>query len=134
MSELPKPGIVGLDHVQIEGPPGHEAQARAFYGDFLGLPELLKPAVLQPNGGVWFALPDGRQLHTGTVRAFAPRVKGHPCLRCTDLEQLLARAEGFGIAVQEDRQLAPLRRLFLNDPFGNRLEVVQGEHRGELLG
>ncbi len=134
MSELPKPGIVGLDHVQIEGPPGHEAQARAFYGDFLGLPELLKPAVLQPNGGVWFALPDGRQLHTGTVQAFVPRVKGHPCLRCTDLEQLLARAEGFGIAVQEDRQLAPLRRLFLNDPFGNRLEVVQGEHPSEFLG
>ncbi|WP_424949570.1 glyoxalase [Deinococcus sp.] len=103
------------------------------YGHFLGLPELLEPAVLQPNGGVWFALPDGRQLHTGTVQNFAPRRKGHPCLRCTDLETVLARAETFGISAQEDHQLAPLRRLFLNDPFGNRLELVEGEHPSELL-
>ena len=127
------PLITGIDHVQLEAPPGHEALARAFYGEFLGLPELLKPAALQGNGGVWFALSDGRQLHTGTVQDFAPTLKGHPCLRCTDLHTVLARAESFGIEAHEDRQLAPLRRVYLRDPFGNRLELVEGSHASELL-
>lgn len=133
MSSPAVPLILGLDHVQLEAPPGHEAQARAFYGEFLGLPELLKPLALRPNGGVWFALPDGRQLHTGVVSGFAPLLKGHPCLRCADLQSFLARADAFGIEVQEDRQLAPLRRVYLHDPFGNRLEVVEGGHASELL-
>jgi len=38
--------IVGLDHVQVVGPPGCEADARRFYGDLLGLSELRKPAPL----------------------------------------------------------------------------------------
>ncbi len=120
--------LTGLDHLQIEAPPGHEAAARAFYGGFLGLKELEKPAALQPNGGVWFALPGGQQLHTGTVPDFSPRRKGHPCFRCADLNAVLARAEAFGVEVREDAQLAPTRRVFLHDPFGNRLEIVEGEH------
>ncbi|WP_425148430.1 VOC family protein [Deinococcus sp.] len=122
------PLISGLDHVQIEAPPGHEDEARHFYGGFLGLPELPKPDVLLPNGGVWFALPDGRHLHTGVVADFAPRTKGHPCLRCPDLDAVLKRAAEFGVEIQQDFQLAPLRRAFLHDPFGNRLEIVEERH------
>ena len=125
--------ISGLDHLQIEAPPGHEAQARAFYGDFLGLSELERPLALQPSGGVWFALPGGQQLHMGTVSDFSPRKKGHPCFRCTDLNVVLAWARSFGIEVQEDAQLAPLHRVFLHDPFGNRLEIVEGEHLSVML-
>ncbi|ADV68025.1 VOC family protein [Deinococcus maricopensis] len=120
--------ITGLDHVQIEAPPAHEDAARAFYGTFLGLPELQKPAALQANGGVWFALPDGRQLHTGTVQDFTARDKGHPCLRTGDLTALLAHARAHGIPAEEDTRLAPLRRAYLRDPFGNRLEIVEGHH------
>ena len=122
------PLILGLDHVQIEAPAGHEAAARRFYGDFLGLPELQKPPVLA-GGGVWFGLPDGRQLHTGAVDSFTPRRKGHPCLRCRDLDALLSCAAASGLEAQLDAQLAPLRRAFLHDPFGNRLEVVEGQHQ-----
>ncbi|MGI8746777.1 MAG: VOC family protein [Deinococcus sp.] len=122
------PLILGLDHVQIEAPSGHEGQARAFYGSFLGLSELLKPAALQDNPGVWFGLPDGRQLHTGGADPFTPRDKGHPCLRCPDLDRLLARAAEYGLEVEVDTRLAPLRRAYLRDPFGNRLEVIERKH------
>ncbi|MDX6536175.1 MAG: hypothetical protein QOD37_516, partial [Gaiellales bacterium] len=47
--------IVGIDHVQVAAPPGCEQQARAFYGDLLGLSELEKPAPLAGRGGCWFA-------------------------------------------------------------------------------
>ncbi|ACO46723.1 glyoxalase [Deinococcus deserti] len=117
--------LLGLDHVQVNAPFGHEEQARAFFGAFLGLPELLKPEILRPNGGVWFALPDGRQIHTGVVEVFVPSSKGHVCLFCDDLEAVLTRAEQFGVLCSLDTRL-PLRRLYLSDPWGNRMEIVEG--------
>lgn len=121
------PLIAGLDHVQIEAPAGCEAGARAFFGAFLGLPELQKPAALRGRGGAWFALPDGRQLHVGVAPDFVPREKGHPALRCTDLAAFQAHCAAHGVAYRVDAE-AGVPRVFLQDPFGNRLEVVEGRH------
>ncbi|MFB9995533.1 VOC family protein [Deinococcus oregonensis] len=119
------PLISGLDHVQIEAPAGCEAEAHAFFGGFLGLPELPKPAVLAARGGAWFGLPDGRQLHIGVTPNFVPRDKGHLALRCTDLDAVTERASASGISCVPDTELAPIRRVFLRDPWGNRLEILE---------
>ncbi|WP_420594601.1 glyoxalase [Deinococcus sp.] len=121
------PLISGLDHVQIEAPAGCEAHARAFFGDFLELSEVTKPPVLAARGGVWFALPDGRQLHIGVTKDFVPRDKGHLALRCDNLDALTERAAAFQISLTLDSELAPLRRVFLRDPWGNRLEIIEVE-------
>ncbi|MEF2276707.1 glyoxalase [Deinococcus sp. YIM 134068] len=117
--------ISGLDHVQVEAPAGCEAQAWAFFGDFLGLPELAKPEALRSRGGVWFGLPDGRQLHVGVTPDFVPREKGHPALRCANLAAFCAHCQAHGIPYHADDE-AGVARVFLRDPFGNRLEVVGG--------
>ncbi|WP_216328754.1 glyoxalase [Deinococcus aestuarii] len=117
----------GLDHVQVEAPAGCEVQARAFFGAFLELPELAKPEALRPRGGVWFGLPDGRQLHVGVTPDFVPREKGHPALRCADLAAFRAHCETHGVPYRADEE-AGVPRVFLRDPFGNRLEVVHGGH------
>lgn len=119
--------ITGLDHVQVEAPAGCEAAARAFYGGVLGLPELDKPAALRANGGVWFGLPDGRQLHVGVVANFTPRSKGHPTLRTADLAAVRAHLGACGLSSRPDTE-AGVARIFLADPFGNRLEIVEGGH------
>lgn len=124
--------ISGLDHVQIEAPAGCEAQARAFFGGFLGLPELLKPEALRARGGVWFGLPDGRQLHVGVTPNFVAREKGHPALRCADLAAFQAHCDAHGVAYRADAE-AGAPRVFLRDPFGNRLEVVEGAHPARPL-
>ncbi|PNY81562.1 VOC family protein [Deinococcus koreensis] len=116
--------IAGLDHVQIEAPAGCEEQARAFFGAVLGLPELEKPPALRARGGVWFALPDGRQLHIGVTPDFVPRTRGHPALRCADLAAFVAHCGAHGVPCRPDTE-AGVPRVFLADPFGNRLEVVQ---------
>lgn len=126
------PLISGLDHVQVEAPAGCEEQARAFFGAFLGLPELLKPGALRGRGGVWFALPDGRQLHVGVTPDFVPREKGHPALRCPDLAAFRLHCDAHGVAYRVDAE-AGVPRVFLRDPFGNRLEVVEGAHAGVPL-
>lgn len=64
--------ITALDHVQLAMPKGREEDARSFFVWLLGLKEIEKPEPLAQRGGVWFALPDGRQLHLGVEEPFRP--------------------------------------------------------------
>ncbi|MGH2929403.1 MAG: glyoxalase, partial [Solirubrobacteraceae bacterium] len=69
--------IIGIDHVQLAAPRGREADARAFYGDLLGMTELPKPEQLRARGGCWFRA-GAQELHVGVDEAFAPARKAHP--------------------------------------------------------
>jgi catechol 2,3-dioxygenase-like lactoylglutathione lyase family enzyme len=119
-------GVIGIDHVQVAAPAGCEADARRFYGGLLGLPELEKPAALQARGGCWFACGQG-QLHVGVSEPFAPATKAHPALRLRDaraLAALVARLEGAGCPTRREADLPGIARAFVDDPFGNRVELV----------
>jgi len=119
--------LTGLDHVQVAAPRAAEAAARSFYGEALGLAEVAKPPNLAARGGLWFALPDGRQLHVGVTDGFAPATKAHPAFLVRDIDALRARLEQAGIATREDEPLAGARRFYADDPFGNRLEFLERE-------
>ncbi len=119
-------GVTGIDHVQVAAPPGCESQARAFYGDLLGLAELEKPAALAARGGCWFAC-GAQQLHVGVSEPFAPATKAHPALRLRDsdaLAALIAQLDGAGCPAWRDVDLPGVVRAFVDDPFGNRIELV----------
>jgi catechol 2,3-dioxygenase-like lactoylglutathione lyase family enzyme len=119
--------IRGLDHVQVAAPPDREADARRFYGELLGLAEVPKPAALRARGGAWFAVGDGgQQLHVGVERDFAPARKAHPALRVSDLDALAGRLAGAGVEIAWDDAIPGLRRFYAADPFGNRIELLQG--------
>lgn len=118
--------IVGLDHVQIAAPPGCEEAARAFYGDLLELPEVPKPAPVLARGGAWFRMPDGRELHVGVERPFAPALKAHPGLAVDSaaaLRALAERLDAAGHPPRWDEDLPGVLRFYVADPFGNRLEL-----------
>jgi catechol 2,3-dioxygenase-like lactoylglutathione lyase family enzyme len=122
--------ISGIDHIQVAAPPQREQAAREFYGALLGLAELEKPPALETRGGVWFALPDGRQLHIGVVSAeeFVPASKAHPgfAVPVAELDGLGARLDAAGVntAWDEGVTIPGVRRFHAHDPFGNRLEFV----------
>jgi catechol 2,3-dioxygenase-like lactoylglutathione lyase family enzyme len=123
--------IVGLDHVRIAAPPGCEGDARRFYGGLLGLDEVAKPAVLAARGGVWFAVGTGaagQQLHVGVEEDFAPARKAHPALVVSpgSLEVLAERLLEAGCEVRWDSALPGVARFYVDDPWGNRLELVAG--------
>ena len=120
--------IVGLDHVQVAAPPGCEADARRFYGGVLDLPELPKPAARAARGGVWFALGSGQALHVGVTEDFAPARKAHPALAVAPdrLDALAAVLSDAGIDVTWDGAIPGLRRFYVDDPWGNRIELVAG--------
>lgn len=117
--------ITGLDHVQVAAPPGAERAARRFYGELLGLAEVVKPAALQARGGVWFQI-GAQELHVGTSEAFAPALKAHPGLTVSaaGLADLAERLAAAGHAVTWDETIPTIRRFFTADPWGNRLELL----------
>ncbi len=116
--------ITALDHVQVAMPAGGKREARGFYCDLLGLDELEKPAKLAARGGAWFALPDGRQLHLGVEDPFRPSRKAHPAF-VASLDELAGRIAAGGLPVRWDEELAPRRRFYGEDPFGNKLEFLE---------
>ena len=118
--------MIELDHVQIAGPPGCEAEARRFFGDLLGLEELEKPEPLRWRGGTWFALGDGCELHVGVEEPFAPARKAHPAFRLPagELDVLATRLEAAGLRVDWDDALPGARRFYTADPWGNRIELL----------
>jgi catechol 2,3-dioxygenase-like lactoylglutathione lyase family enzyme len=118
--------LLELDHVQLAAPTGCEDEARRFFGDLLGLPELEKPGPLRSRGGVWFALGGGGQLHVGVEESFAPALKAHPAFRLSggELDELAQRLETAGKHVEWDDSLPGARRFYTADPWGNRLELV----------
>ncbi len=118
------PVVLGLHHVQLEAPPGCEEAARAFYHTILGLEELEKPANLQRRGGVWF-LCGQQQLHIGVTDPFIPRRKGHPALEVRHLERWRIRLTQAGVPISEDEPLPGYRRFYIQDPWGNRLELLE---------
>jgi catechol 2,3-dioxygenase-like lactoylglutathione lyase family enzyme len=119
--------IVGLDHVQVAAPAGCEPLARSFYGELLGLRELAKPPALATRGGVWLALGARQQLHVGVEAEFRAARKAHPALELESvpaLETLAAVLERGGHEVSWDDELRGARRFYVEDPFGNRLELL----------
>ena len=115
---------IAIDHVQLAMPAEGENAARAFYGQVLGLTEVPKPAVLAVRGGVWFSA-GGVHLHLGIEADFRPARKAHPALQVDALSELVARCEAAGYAVRRGEDLPGVTRVHVDDPFGNRLELLE---------
>lgn len=115
--------VVGLDHVQLAIPAGGEPLARAFYAGLLGMAEAAKPANLSPSG-CWFAS-GAVSLHIGVDPDFRPATKAHPALLVDDLAALRARLAEAGCVIREDKPLEGYARFFTEDPFGNRIELME---------
>lgn len=119
--------VLGLDHVQLAMPVNGEDTARSFYGDILGMPELSKPDELAGRGGVWFAC-GALQLHLGVEADFRPARKAHPALLVDDFSDLLTRLRQAKHTPREDTALPGVTRCFVDDPFGNRIELIAAQH------
>jgi catechol 2,3-dioxygenase-like lactoylglutathione lyase family enzyme len=112
-----------IDHVMIAIPPSSEDEARAFYGALLGLSELEKPATLKGRGGVWYDT-GSLQLHLGVDKLFVPATKAHVAFRVDELDKLRTVLEQAGHKTTSDDDLPGLERFHVDDPFGNRLEML----------
>jgi catechol 2,3-dioxygenase-like lactoylglutathione lyase family enzyme len=118
--------LAGVDHVQLAAPPGCEDEARRFFGELLGMKEVEKPEALRGRGGVWFQV-GAQQLHVGVEADHRPARKAHPAFSVRGYGDLLARLRSGGIAVRDDQAIPGVRRCYVSDPWGNRIELVSAE-------
>ncbi|CAN5645205.1 VOC family protein [soil metagenome] len=116
--------IRGLDHVQLAMPAGGEPEAIAFYQGLLGISAVPKPPHLALRGGCWFEDGDVK-VHLGVDADFRPARKAHPALRVEGLPALLDRLRAAGVTVVDDEPLEGHDRAYVDDPFGNRIELLE---------
>jgi catechol 2,3-dioxygenase-like lactoylglutathione lyase family enzyme len=117
-------GVVGIEHVQLAMPAGGEDAAIAFYEGALGIPHVPKPSSLAARGGCWFE-DGGVKVHLGVDADFRPARKAHPALLVQDLRSLVEALRAAGHDVRTDEPLEDYERVYVSDPFGNRLELME---------
>ncbi len=115
--------VVGIDHVQLAMPAGREDEAQAFYAGLLGLTRVPKPAPLAARGGCWFEAP-GVKVHLGVEADFRAARKAHPALVVDDLAALCSVLRAAGCEVRDGDDPSGRPQAYVDDPFGNRIELV----------
>ena len=120
---VPTPRVEYLDHVQLAMPAGDEERATAFYDGLLGIPRVAKPPELAVRGGCWFER-DGVRVHLGVEDGFRPARKAHPALAVSGLEELCVLLEAAGHPVRRTEDVPGSPQWFVDDPFGNRIELL----------
>lgn len=116
--------IQRIEHVQLAMPEGEEEKARVFYRDLLGISEAPKSAHLAKRGGAWFENGETK-IHLGVDENFIPAKKAHVAFLTGELEEIISRSKALGFRIVADDGLEGYDRVYIYDPFGNRLEFMQ---------
>ncbi|MEO7825772.1 MAG: glyoxalase [Allosphingosinicella sp.] len=120
---------LSLHHVLLAIPAGSEDACRAFWVDGVGFTELRKPPALAGRGGLWLRA-DGVEIHLGVEADFRPARKAHPGIQARDVEALAGRIARLGHAITWDELFPGMRRFYVDDPCGNRLEFLGADDSG----
>lgn len=112
---------LGIDHVQLAIPVGQEDVARAFFVGTLGMVEVPKPPAMAARGGAWFRA-GPTEVHVGAEADFVPARKAHPALLVADLREVVERT---GLDVRWSDEIEGSLRCHVDDPFGNRIELIE---------
>ncbi len=99
------------------------ARSRQFYNEVLGLREVVKPRTFD-FVALWYDL-GGQQLHL--LQKPKPDVPSprHFALRVADARVARDHFHAHGVETQETTFIPDCDRFFVNDPDGNRIEVIQ---------
>jgi catechol 2,3-dioxygenase-like lactoylglutathione lyase family enzyme len=116
--------ITAIDHVQLAMPPGEERAAEDFYAGLLGFETMAKPPNLAKRGGCWFERGAVR-VHLGVEPGFRPAKKAHVALLVDGLAELTRKLEGAGVSARGDEPLEGYDRVYVDDVFGNRIELME---------
>jgi extradiol dioxygenase family protein len=90
-----------------------------------------KPEALQRRGGRWFKSGTA-QIHLGVDSKFTAVKKAHPGIVVEGFDELVERLKSFNINFVLDDEIPQLRRMYIEDPFGNRIEIIDQRSLSDL--
>jgi len=116
--------LLRVDHVQVTAPRAREREARHFYAGVLGLRELERPRTI-PVSALSFALDEATELHVVLEEnPFRPPLGDHFAVAVADLEPVKRRLADHDVGYNPSPVRAGYERIFVRDPFGNRIEFL----------
>ena len=117
--------VTSLHHVNVTVPPELEAATKHFYGEVVGLKQVLKPATARQTGA-WFQIGEN-QLHLSVEDEESAHLSSrHVCFHVSDLAEAENKFRDAGVEIIADaRPIAGTLRFYVRDPAGNQLEIVQ---------
>jgi catechol 2,3-dioxygenase-like lactoylglutathione lyase family enzyme len=114
----------GLQHVSVPFHEGEEPLLRHFYGEVLGLTELIPPRSVAHLGLVWFSAGPGLELHFFRGSP-GPTSERHFCFDLDDLEETRQLLVSAGSDPYDDTPIPARPRFFCRDPVGNLIEFTR---------
>ncbi|ESU32325.1 hypothetical protein G3A_11975 [Bacillus sp. 17376] len=88
----------------------------------MGFEEIEKPAELKKRGGAWFQYGN---CQIGIEDSFVPARKAHPAFEIESIEGLKQHLSTLAIDFIVDDKLPGANRIYVHDPFGNRIELLE---------
>ncbi|MFP8834776.1 VOC family protein [Hydrogenophaga sp. XSHU_21] len=117
-------GVEHIDHVQLSFAGPQQSRLRHFYGQLLGLAEVR----LDSTPTLRFAAGPHR-IDLAPTEAAAPlAAPGHVALRVRNLPGIRATLLDAGLSIDETRPLPGHWRLYVADPAGNTVELLEPDH------
>lgn len=117
--------FLGLHHVLIGVPPDQKDEAHRFYEQVLGFEPLESPLESSPTGNMWWYRCGDAEFHVALVPDYQPNRRPHPAIRVRDLAALRERLRGHGIATKLDYSYVGCWRVYVTDPWDNRIEFIE---------
>jgi catechol 2,3-dioxygenase-like lactoylglutathione lyase family enzyme len=99
-----------------------DAAAR-FYGQVMGLSPAPRPSDAGGRAGCWFRVGEFEVHIAAEPGAANAQSKRHVAFEVEDIGAARRRFEDAGYAIEEGRPVPGVRRFFVRDPAGNRLEL-----------
>ncbi len=66
------------------------------------------------------------KVHIGGDPEFRPVRKAHPGLEVNGFEAMCTQLQAAGFALRPDNDLPGVRLCYVEDPFGNSIELIEG--------
>lgn len=117
--------VRAIDHIQVTSSPEAKDSMLFFYSQILGLREITKPEDLQANEGAWYVL-GNIQIHVSienSVNNAASR--RHICFQVDNLQTFAKHLQDRGVEIIHAQPIPSIKRFFIRDPGGNRLEIAE---------
>lgn len=113
-----------IHHVNVTVARDIEDAAKRFYSTVLGLEEIPRPEGQRPPGA-WYRL-GGQQLHLSIEDGVQQRSRRHVCYQVRDVAGAEQHFRDAGVEILDDERPIPgVRRFFVRDPGGNRIEITE---------